>query len=92
MDSDAERKIRDLVKGCRGCETVLERSGGSFTFEIDVKAEDEGWSTQNKRPAKAGTRKEVDDVACAPSYYDALREHEYEELQRTPCVFFFRRQ
>ena len=90
MDSDTERKIRDLVKDCRGGEIVLGRSGGSFTFEIDVKAE-EGWSTQNSRPAKAGTHMEVDAVAGVPRYYDALWEQEYEEVECTPCGSFLHR-
>ena len=103
LDSDTERKIRDLVKNCKGSEIVLERSGGSFTFEIDVKAENEqqpqqqqpqqqGWSTQNRKPAKAGTRNmEVDAVAGVPSYYDALWEQDYEEVDCTPCGLFFHR-
>ena len=38
LDSDSERKIRDIVKHANGSEIVLERSGGSFPFEIDVKS------------------------------------------------------
>ena len=73
FDSDSERRIRDIVKQNSGREIVFERSGGSFTFEIDVKSEGERWSTQNKEPARAGTRNmEVDAVVGVQSYYDAL--------------------
>ena len=36
FDSDSELKIRDMVKHGSGSEIVVERSGGSFTFETDV--------------------------------------------------------
>ena len=91
LDPDTERQIRDLVKGCRGSEIVLERSGGSFTFEIDVKAEDEGWSTQTKKPARADTRSMEVDAVGGPSYYDELWEEECEEVECTPCGSFFHR-
>ena len=96
LDSDTERlqrlaQIRDLVKGCRGSEIVLERSGGSFTFEIDVNADEAGWSTQNKRPAKPGSRMEVDEAVGGPSYCDSLWGHEHEELECTPCGSLFHR-
>ena len=91
MDWNTERKMRDLVKGCRGSDIVFERSGGSFTFGIDIEAEETGWSTQNNRPAKAGNRMEVDEALGGPRYYDALWEHEYEELECKPCGSFFHR-
>ena len=43
LGSDTDMEIRDLAKSSNGSEIVLERSGGSFTFEVDVKAEREGW-------------------------------------------------
>jgi hypothetical protein len=72
LDSESERKIREIVKQVSGSEIILERSGGSFTFEVDVKSEGEEFSTP-KKVAKAGTRKmEVDEVQVERSYYDAL--------------------
>jgi len=92
LDADSERRIRDIVKQNSGSEIVLERSGGSFTFEIDVKSEGEGWSTQIKKPARAGNRNmEVDEVFDVPSYYDALWEPEYDEVECNPCGSFFHR-
>ena len=62
LDREIERKIRDLVKNSQGSEVIFERAGGSFTFEIDVKSEDE-WQTP-KKPIKTGTQKmDVDQVA-----------------------------
>ena len=90
LDIETERKIRDLVKGNPGHEVVLERSGGSFTFEIDVKSEE--WE-EPKRAAKAGTqRMQVDEVAIAKSFFDCLwEEPEYEELQCGTCESVFHR-
>ena len=67
LDTDTVRKIRDLAKNCTGSEIVVERSGGSFTFEIDVQSEGEAWQTP-KKAAKAGTRSmDVDDAEIIPS-------------------------
>ena len=41
LDVETVTEIRDLVNGTQSNELVLERSGGSFTFEIDVKSD--GW-------------------------------------------------
>jgi len=104
FDIETERKIRDLVKGVQGNEVILERSGGAFTFEIDVKSEEE-WKDP-KRIAKPGTqRMQVDSYSIDKSYYDSLwDEDEYSEmpdlldpetgevLKCTPCgVPFFHR-
>ena len=93
LDPDTERKIRDLVKACKGSEIVLERSGGSFTFEIDVNSESEEWKTQGpKKAAKVSTRSmDVDETQIEKSYYDALWEEEYEETQCYPCYSSFHR-
>ena len=91
LDSDSERRIRDIVKQASGSEIVLERSGGSFTFEIDVKSEVDEFSTP-KKTIRAGTRKmEVDEVQIEKSYYDALWEERYEELECSPCNAAFHR-
>ena len=37
FDIDTERAIRDLVKAKGGSEVILERPGGSCTFDMDVK-------------------------------------------------------
>ena len=91
LDADSERRIRDIVKQVSGSEIVLERSGGSFTFEIDVKSEEEDWSNP-KRPAKGGNRKmDVDEMQVEKSYYDALWDEECEEVECTPCGATFHR-
>ena len=90
LDADSERKIRDIVKGCKGSEIVLERGNGSFTFELDVQSE---WETPKaKRTAKSGTRSmDVDEAQIEKSYYDALWEEEHEEMQCPPCNSTFHR-
>ena len=61
----------DLVKGTKGNEVVLERAGGSSTFEIDVNPH--GWQDPRKT-VKASTQKmQIDEVAIN-SYLDALWE------------------
>ena len=89
LDIETERKIRDLVKGTQGNEVVLERAGGSFTFEIDVKSDE--WKDP-KKPARPTTQKmQVDEVAIK-SYFDALwEEPEYEELECGNCESTFHR-
>ena len=92
LESDTNRKTRDLVKGCKGSETVFEGSGGLSTVAIDVKAESEEWQTQSEKPAIAGTRgMEVDAVAGVPSYNDARWEQECEETECTRCGQVFHR-
>jgi hypothetical protein len=72
LDIETERKIRDLVKSNQGHEVVLERAGGSFTFEIDVKSEE--WQDP-KKAAKAGAQKmQVDEVSIVKSFFDCLWE------------------
>ena len=94
MDLDTERKIRDLIKSGKGSEVILERSGGSFTFEIDVKSqESEGWKAP-KNPVRGNTRSmEVDRITIAQSYFNNLwEEQEYDEVECTPCTApFFQR-
>ena len=64
---------------------------GSFTFEIDEKSQREEFSTL-KKTIRGGTRRtEVDEVQIEKSYYDALWEERYEELECTPCNASFRR-
>jgi hypothetical protein len=91
LDSESEKKVRDIFRQVGGSEIVLERSGGSFTFEIDVKSEGETWSTP-KKPSRAGTQKmDVDQVQVERSYYDALWDEEHEELDCNPCGSTFHR-
>ena len=39
MSHSAEKQIRDIIKAERGPELVLQRHGGSFAFDVDVKSE-----------------------------------------------------
>ena len=101
LDIDTERKIRDLVKGSGGHEVVLERAGGAFTFEIDVKSEEkEGTATAAagawkvpRNPAKASSRNmDVDETVIAKSYFESIwEEQECDELECKPCEPFFQR-
>jgi len=93
LDADSERRIRDIVKAAGGSEIILERARGSFTFEMDVKSDDEGWKTQPlKRSARPGSRAmDVSETQIEKSYYDALWEEEYSEMQCMPCYSGFHR-
>ena len=64
---------------------VLEKTGGAFTFDIDVKSGSEGeWMTKHEAPKRFGNRKggnrmEVDQVQSAGNQrnrYEALWEEE----------------
>ena len=80
-----------MGKQASGSEIVLERSGGSSTFETDVKSESEEFSTP-KKTIRGGTRKmEVDEVQIEKSYNDALWEESYEEIECNPCGATFHR-
>ena len=46
LSHQAEKAIRDIVKADEGPETILERRGGAFTFDIDVNS---GVSHQHKQ-------------------------------------------
>ena len=53
MSHSAEKQIRDIIKAERGPELVLQRHGGSFTFDVDVKSEDATQAQGGKfNPAK----------------------------------------
>ena len=96
---DTERTTRDLVKRERGNEVVPERSGGAFSFEIEVKIEDKkstasaaataGWSTPNPRKTtRAGNQKVgVDDTQIDKSYYSEFFEEDTKKENNTctPC-------
>ena len=52
---ESEKKIRDIIKSEAGPEVILERRGGAFTFDIDVKSgesSNQQWQTP-KKTAKA---------------------------------------
>ena len=41
LSHETKKKIRDLVKAEKGAEAILQRKGHAFTFDLDVKAEDD---------------------------------------------------
>ena len=41
----AEKKIRDRIKAEQGPEVVLQRSAGSFTFDMDMKDQEDNQSS-----------------------------------------------
>ena len=67
LDSDTERKIRDLVKGTQGNEVVLERAGGSFTREIDVNSD--GWQDPKKTAKVSNQKMQIYEVGFQLSYF-----------------------
>ena len=91
MNIETDRKIRDLVKGGKGNEVVLEREGGSFTFEIDVKSEgEEGW-TAPKKTVKANNHMDVNETEIARNYFETLFEEHEGNLECAPCEPIFQR-
>ena len=71
LSPDTQRKVRDLVKGERGPEIVLERKGGAFTFDIDIKdekkssaREPEAERKKSRNPAKMSGSRKMDVVAA----------------------------
>ena len=74
------------MKSTCGNEVILERAGGSFTFEIAVKADkQQGWQSP-KKTAKASTQNmDSDETANEKSYCDAVRGEECKEMVGTPC-------
>ena len=92
LDTDSERKVRDIAKGATGSEVAFERAGGAFTFEIDVKSEEEMWQTPRRVAKKSTQQMDCDEAVIVPSYFDNLwDEQEYDELQCAPCESFFHR-
>ena len=85
---ETERKIRDLVNGTSGNEVVLERAGGSFTFHMDVKSQEnaDGFKEPNKTVKASNHKMQVDEIAIK-SYFNALwDEPEYEKIERGQCA------
>ena len=65
----------------------MERRGGAFTFDVDVKSEQEGekWN-QPKKPVRsyAGNRMEVDAMDLR-NQYEALWQEEEEDEESWEC-------
>ena len=68
---------------------VLERAGGSFTFEIDVKSQ--GWQDPKQSVKASNQKMQIDEVAIK-SYFDPVwEEPEYEQLECGRCGPTFQR-
>ena len=94
LSPDTERKIRDLVKSKRGPENVVERRGGAFTFDIDIKDEkksrvpDAEWKKPRNPWKPSGNRKMDVDAAAEDSgnRYKALwNDEDDDEMQCKVC-------
>ena len=50
LSHESEKKIRDIIKAEAGPEVILERRGGAFTFDIEVKSEaiENRWESPKK--------------------------------------------
>ena len=94
LSHSAEKQIRDIIKGERGPELVLQRSGGSFTFDVDVKSEE---STQraaekfeparNTVKAQGNHKIDVDYTSRNQfgAFWDMEEVDECNELNCQPC-------
>ena len=52
------------------------RSGGCFTFEINVKSEGKEWSNPKKPAGGVHRKMDVDELQAEMGYYDALWDDE----------------
>jgi len=91
------KKIRDVIKAAPGPELVLERAGGAFTFEVDVKSEEnQGWNPPKNAVRRFGnpndSKMDVDfthpnrfaafwDMEDVP----AFSEEDIDEFECQPC-------
>ena len=91
LDLETERKIRDLVKGGRGNEVILERAGGAFTFETDVKSEEAGGWKELKNAIRRGNTMDVDESVPVHNRFSTLREEQCDESECTLCDPIFQR-
>ena len=90
LSPDTERKIRDLVKGERGPEIVLERKGGAFTLDMDIKnektsntKEQEAEWKKPRNPVKASSNRKMDADAAtgiAGNQYEAIWNEDDDEI------------
>ena len=92
LDLEVERKIRNLVEGGAGSEVILERAGGSFTFEMDVKSEGGGCKGPT-RPARCNNQMtDVNETKDVESFLAAVCEvQERSEIECSPCKPHFQR-
>ena len=93
LSHESEKKIRDIIKAEAGPEVILERRGGAFTFDIDVKSgessnqqQQQQWQTP-KKTVKAqsnhGNHMEID--MADKNMFDPLWDDESEALQCGTC-------
>ena len=54
---EVARKFKDPVKGCGGREAILERAGGSFTFDMYVKSREGEASKHWEKPATTNNQR-----------------------------------
>ena len=55
LSHESEKKIRDIIKSEEGQEVILERRGGGFTFDVDVKSEKSSTNTSGTNSSGANT-------------------------------------
>ena len=85
----SEKKIRDIIKAEAGPEVILEKRGGAFTFDIDVKSGEaikNRWQTSKKtiKPSSNNSSNMELDVVDT-NRFDPLREDDEDSLQCGGC-------
>ena len=89
LSHESEKKIRDIIKAEAGPEVILERRGGAFTFDIDVKSDEaikNGWETLKKTiraSSNHSSNMELDVVD--KNRFDPLWEDDEDSLQCGGC-------
>ena len=93
LSLEAEKQIRDIIKRESGPELILERRGGAFTFDVDVKSEEE-WKSKGDAPKRfvkpnkaQSNRMEVDMAGNWSNRFEALWNDEpnLDEMECMEC-------
>ena len=94
LSHSAEKQIRDIIKNEQGPELVLQRTGGSFTFDLDVKNEESNpksmgkfESARNTVKAQSNRKMDVDYTSknAFSAFWGMEEIEECDELSCQPC-------
>ena len=89
LSHESVEKIQDIIKAEEGPKIILERRGGAFTFDIDVKSgesSNQQWQTPKKTvkaQSNRGNHMEID--MADKNMFDPLSDDESETLQCGTC-------
>ena len=90
LSHESEKKIRDIIKAEEGPGVILERRGGGFKFDIDVKGEKSEatnqWETRKKTVKAASNQGNKMDIDVADkNRFDPMWDDEEDAIQCNEC-------